>query len=97
MNNEYYIVRGVTNTNPSVKRKLEVIKYKESSKPNDTHIITENVNGLWESDDSGFIRHGNSTLNKRIRIVKKFIEDKEPELTTYWIEVSGEIKSFSFK
>lgn len=75
---------------------FEIIKVDENNNIIDVGLVENKPNGKWFSDDSSFIRLRNESANKRIKLVKKYIEIGQPSnvlfsLTKNNIKVHGYI------
>ena len=92
MSREYYIVNQEVREDPYI-RVFELVKYNQNSKIVGRGKVFLNADGSFSSNDSGFKSHKNELASRRIRIVKKHIEEGEPRVACYSL-VRGQVKCF---
>jgi hypothetical protein len=82
---EYYVVRPLSGLSNEYKRGWELTKYNSSRFVTGTGNVYELPSGGFISDDAGFKNHRNELASRRIRIVKKHLDLKEPGFAAYWL------------
>lgn len=71
----------------------EVTKFSGDKQPDRVYEVVKKGN-KFTTDSPGFSKVGQNERN--IRLVKKFIEDKEPIFMTYFVDNDGNITSKKF-
>lgn len=83
---EYYVIKPlpILEDNSMYKRGFELLKYNTNKQISSIGNVYETKEGSFISDDLGFKKHKNEKVSRRIRIVKKHLELKEPKFSAYW-------------
>lgn len=89
---EYYVIQPVRLEGEHVKA-FELVKYNHRSQVTGRGNVFLHKDGAFTSNDSGFKTHKNELASRRIRIVKKHIENGEPNVACYSL-VNGEVQCF---
>lgn len=82
----------------TIKRKnvdeFEVAKFTDRKHPDVVYKVYQSAANDFSTDSPGFFKMGQA--EKHIKLVKRFIRDKEPDLTAYKFDASGVITKHPF-
>lgn len=86
MAEEYYVIKPllILENKSLYTRGFELLKYNTNRQVSSIGNVYQTKDGSFISDDLGFKKHKNEMASRRIRIVKKHLELKEPKFAAYW-------------
>lgn len=86
MAKEYYVIKPlpISEDDSKYNRGFELLKYNTNKQISSIGNVYQTKEGSFISDDLGFRKHKNENASRRIRIVKKHLELKEPKFAAYW-------------
>jgi len=81
-----YLVSHIKNFLNKSLEVYEIVKTDSDENIVEIGLVHRDSRGKWFSDDSSFVNLRNEQANKRIKIVKKFIEMNKPKNVSFYLE-----------